>query len=584
MSDNNNDQKVVRKVPNKPGVRIGKPRKITASSMMSRYASCGPGGFGGMGGLGMGSVLGGMGGGVAMGTGGNMYSPELSTDFLQLGQSLDEMRQYYRFFYDNDPFVRQAIDVHTELPLSKVRFGQVVADNRDLAARAKRFCMKWAKRVDLHQRLMEIVHEYHKIGEVFIWVEDTTPDPPDEFYDIEYGKDSLYGDVVEVGRKFKQDEATQKAYAEWVQKNYKGWTKIRILPPEQVHLETFPSTDEVVVQLIIDSRTKHYVEQAKGGDPDAQRIVNSMAPEIVQAAAGDGKVTLNTDPDKGSFVVYLARKRSSYEHRGKSILQSCIRTLVYRDKLRQAQTSIASRNMTPTRVIWAENLNPAEMAELRAQVDLSLQDPDFSVIANYQINWEEMSSNGRLLELSGEYDLTDRQLYAGLGTTESLLSGESSYSGDRIKVEVINTRYMLLRELLIDLVEDKFLKPMCFRMGFSEEDEDGDLRILHPTLSFTRLGIKDNDSVFDQLFNLYQKGSLDVWTIFEMLNLDGNVIEERLKKDAFTLNDPNFNEALRSIYSRAGDEIAENSNAAEKIAQVLKLAYTKPPSDAGRFG
>ena len=44
-----------------------------------------------------------------------------STDFLELPQSLDEQRNYYRFFYRSDPFVGQAIDLHTELPLSKLR-------------------------------------------------------------------------------------------------------------------------------------------------------------------------------------------------------------------------------------------------------------------------------------------------------------------------------------------------------------------------------------------------------------------------------------------------------------------------------
>jgi hypothetical protein len=34
---------------------------------------------------------------------GNFYSPELSTDFLEMPETLEERRQYYRFFYDNEP-------------------------------------------------------------------------------------------------------------------------------------------------------------------------------------------------------------------------------------------------------------------------------------------------------------------------------------------------------------------------------------------------------------------------------------------------------------------------------------------------
>jgi hypothetical protein len=114
-------------------------------------------------------------------------------------------------------------------------------------------------------------------------------------------------------------------------------------------------------------------------------------------------------------------------------------------------------------------MDAADVENLREQVDMALQDPDYSIIANFQINWEEMGADQRLLDLSGEYDLTNSQLYSGLGVTEGLLSGESSYSGDRINLEVINTRYMLLREQIQEMVENHFFKPMCARMGFIEE-------------------------------------------------------------------------------------------------------------------
>lgn len=569
---------VVATVPSRKNVTVGKPRRLVVSSMLSKYGSLGGGSnfFGG------GSFGGRGGGNTVFGRGGNFYSPELSTDFLELAQSVDEMRQYFRFFYDNDPFVGQAIDVHTELPVSKIRFGWPAAKDQKLARKAKVFCEKWADRVGLLHRILEMVHEYHKIGEAFVWAEDPSPDLPDEFYNIESTVD-MFGQAIEV-KTLKEDEETRQKHVEWVRKNYKGWSKIRILPPDQISIDSFSFTDEVLINLVIDSKTKSLVEEADKGDPNASRVVDSMPDDIVDAARGDGKLTLNTDPYAGSFISYLARKRSPYESRGRSILQRCLRVLVYRDKLRQAQTSIASRNMTPTRIVWSEGADPADIDALRAQVDLSLMDPDHSIVANYEIHWEEMSSNGRLLDLSSEYDMTDRQLYAGLGVTESLLSGESSYSGDRINLEVINNRYLLLREILQNFVEENLLKPMCHRMGFVEVDEYGDENIIYPSFSFTRLGIRDNDSTFDHLFNLYQKGSIDIWTILDFLNIDGTLVEERLFNDVGTLRDPNFNEVLRGAYSRIGDDLAEFSDFATKIAKYLKLNYNKPEEDdGGRF-
>lgn len=610
-SKKNEDERVVGGIPARAAqgvpsapLQVGKPQRVVMGSMRSRAgkqssfrdrvaASCGPSGFSGGGGgvLGGGSGLGGGGSGggiggnfgagaVAQASGGNFYSPELSTDFLELPQSLNEQWNYYRFFYNNEPFVGQAIDLHTELPLSKVRLQLPKAKSRKMAEDALRFCEKWANRIGLLQRLIEIIHDYHLIGEVYIFCEDANEDMPEEITKHVVRQVEEDGSLTEALVPY--EDATDRAVA-WLSKNYKGWTNIRIFPPENIHIETYPFTDEALIQLIPDSKTRHLIGMADQGDTNAQRVVKSMDETIVNAVRGGENITLNTDPDAGSFIYYMANKKSQYEPRGHSILQRCLRTLVFFDKIRQAQTSIASRHMTPVRLVYAEDMSEANVEALRDQIDLALQDPDYSIVTNFQVTWEEMNSNGRLLELSGEYDMVSRQLYAGLGVTEALLSGESSYSGDRINLEVINTRYMLLRENIQKLVEEKFFKPMCRRMGFLEEDEDGQLEVVYPKLSFTRLALRDNQDTFDALFQLYAKGSLDVETILDLLNIDPTTVYERLKKDFATFNDPQFNEILRSMYSRAGDELVQNSDLVAKVAEQLGLDYKKPAADAPRF-
>lgn len=561
MSEETDDKKVVGKVKNKPKVQVGRPRKIATTSAMKR--------------LGYGSVS-----TNQLGSGGNFYSPELSTDFLELPQSLDEQRNYYRFFYKSDPFVGQAIDLHTELPLSKIRLGMPKAKDRELAQQALDFCQNWSKKIGLLHRLIEIVHDYYLVGEVNIFVEDDSPDMPQDITHELVRSMSKDGKPVEEW--LEREDATERA-VRWTKKNFHGWSAVRVLPPEQIHMESFPFTNEKIVELVPDSKTKDVIEKASMGDPQAERIVKSMPNDVVEAIRNGQNIPLNTDPDAGSFVYYMSRKKSQYEPRGHSILERCIRTLVYRDKLRQAQTSIASRHMTPFRLVYAEDMDEHDTDALRDQVDLALQDPDYTIVTNFQVTWEEMGADQRLLELSSEYDLTDRQLYAGLGVTESLLSGESSYSGDRINLEVINTRYMLLREVLQDFIEEYVFKPMCKRMGFIEENEDGSEKILYPTLSFTRLGLRDNSETFDALFNLYQKGSLDIDVILELLNIDPVSTRIKLERDLWSINDPTFNEMVRSIYNDAAQKLAENSDVIEIIADKLGLSYTEPEEGGGRF-
>jgi hypothetical protein len=536
----------------------------------------GGGGFSGGGGGGVGSV-----GGTVDASSGNFYSPELSTDFLELPQSLNEQWNYYRFFYNNEPFVGQAIDLHTELPLSKVRLGRPKAKNLKMAQASLRFCEKWVEKIGLLQRLIEIVHDYYLIGEVYIFCEDGNPEPPRELREKPIRRVERDNTLTETW--VEREDANERTI-EWQKKNFTGWTKIRILPPEQVHIQTFPFTDEVIIELIPDAKTRHVLEMAEQGDRNAQRIASSMDPTVVEALRRGDNIPLSTEPDGGSFVHYMANKKSQYEPRGHSILQRCLRTLVYFDKLRQAQTSIASRHMTPIRLVYAEDMDEADTEALRDQIDLALTDPDYSIVTNFQVTWEEMNSNGRLLELTGEYDLVARQLYAGLGVTEALLNGESSYSGDRINLEVINTRYMLLRENVQRLVEQYFFKPMCKRMGFIEEDEDGQMQVIYPRLSFTRLALRDNQDTFDALFQLYQKGSLDIETILDLLNIDAVLVKERLQRDFATFQDAQFNEVLRSAYGRTGDQLVEGSNLVAQVAETLGLDYAKPEEPGmGRF-
>jgi len=516
-------------------------------------------------------------GSTTTGSGGNFYSPELSTDFLELPQSKDEQRAYYRHFYDYDPFVGQALDQHEELPLSKLRLQKPLTKNKEMGKKAMRFCEKWADRVDLLSRLMSIVHEFTLIGEVWVYCEDTSPDMPDDVRCKLYREITSDGDLVE---KLEEYDDADEREVNWLKKNYKGWSAVRCLPPEQIHQESFGFTDSRLIELVPDAKTRSLIERADQGDVQSQRIVETISPEIVEAIRESRSIPLNTDPDAGSFVHYIARKKSDYEENGKSILQRCLHMLVFRDKVRQALTSIASRHMTPYRLVYAEDMNEDQTEELREQVDMALMDPDYSIITNFQVNWEEIGADQRLPDWSWVWEFTDRQMYAGLGVTESLLSGESSYSGDRINLEVINTRYMLMRLMLQNLVEKQFFTPMCKRMGFVEEDEDGDMIVITPRLSFTRLALRDNSDTFDQLYNLYTKGSLSIDTIYDVLNLDPDTEHEKLAGEVLTIKDSTFNEALRGALSAAGNSVAEQSNLVEKLCEILGLEF-KPPEEEG---
>lgn len=532
----------------------------------------------------------------------SFFSPQLSTDFLELPQSLREKREIYRHFYNTDPIVGQAIDLHTELPLSKVRLGAPKPRKAPAAFESPESYGKYilwyfeamCKRIKLFQRLITAVHHYWLDGSVFIFAEDSTVDVPQNigyeqkivdthsFIREEDGEAIEEPEYAWVERQDREDQ--ELAY---YQKHYKGWDRIILLPIDQVKVTTYSFTDKVRVELIPSDRDRALIEQAKlGNDPVAEEMVNEIPEEVREYIAAGRLIPLGTEADEGSFCYHLAGRRGAGEELGQSILDRCLRTLYYREKLRQAQTQIASRAMTPKRIVWAEDISETDVEDLREQVDLSLVDPDYSIVANYEVHWEEMGSKDRLLDLSTEYEITDKQLHAGLGVTESLLSGETLYSGDRLKLEVINTRYMFLREILQEYVEEHLFKPVARRKGFVEKNEWGEEVVLYPRLSFTRLPLRDSQDTYDALFNLYQKGSISVDLILEMFNIDPDDTRVKLEKDMFTVNDATFNEVVRAIYSAVGQKIADETDIAQKITKYLGLK-PKPPEGGGednRFG
>ncbi len=527
----------------------------------------------------------------------SFFSPQLSTDFLELPQSLREKREIYRHFYNSDPLVGQSIDLHTELPLSKVRLGsprpRTYPKGFESAESYGKYILwffeTWAKKARLFHHLITAVHHYWLDGSIFIFAEDSTVDVPQ---DVGYEQRQIgTRSVVDEDGNAKEEpevswvEKTDREEQElaYYQRHYKGWDKLIILPIDQVKVTTYSFTDKVRIELIPSDRDRALIEQAKiGNDPIAEEMVEEIPAEVRDYISSGRLIPLGTDPEEGSFCYHLAGRKGAGEELGQSILDRCLRLLYYKEKLRQAQTQIASRAMTPKRIVWAEDISLADLEELREQVDLSLVDPDYSITANYEVHWEEMGSKDRLLDLSGEYELVNKELYSGLGVTESLLSGETLYSGDRLKLEVINTRYLFLREILQEFVEEYLFKPVAKRKGFVEKNEWGEEEVLYPRLSFTRLPLRDSQDTFDALLNLYQKGSLSIDVILELFNIDPMDTKAKLERDRYTVNDAMFNEVFRGVYAGVTEKLVEGTDVVEKITSGMGLKQKSKPQD-GRF-
>lgn len=562
---------------------------LTEKEKAVRYNKIGN--FGGGGDMG-GGYGGSYGANTSVSSQGSFFSPQLSTDFLELPQSPRERREVYLHYYRADAGVAQAIDLLTELPLSKIRLAKPKPSScptgfespSDYGDYILYFYNKMCKKLKLLQRLLMIAHHTFLDGSVFPFCEDSDVEVPRELTHKKVTKKQAFleDDGTPVTRTVVEEEpysdAEDKALA-YKQKHYKGWAKLLVLPFDQVKMTSFSFTDEVRIELIPSERDRQVVELAKQGDPVALEMYEAI-PEEVRMHLDEGNlIPLGTDPYQGSFVYHFSNRKNAGEDFGHSLLDRNLRNLTLREKLRQAQTQIASRAMTPRRLVWGENLSEDDVENLREQVDMALVDPDYSIVTNFEVHWEEMSSRDRLLDLSSEYEQSDKYLMMGFGVTESLMTGESLFSGDRIKLEVLNNRFLLFRELIQEYVEEYIFRPVARKKGFVEKNKWGEEEEIFPSLSFTRLALKDNQDLFDALFNLYQKGSIDVGVILELFNIDPDSTREKIERDMFTVNDSAFNEALRGAYGEVGRALAEKTDLTERIAKYLRLKMAATPEE-----
>ena len=536
----------------------------------------------------------------------NFYSPQLSTDFLELPQSEREKRELLRFWYSTHPIIGAGIDFHTDVPMSKIRLsapkGKDITRNKQILHFFERMC----RRLRLFQVLYDVTHEYWLHGNVFIFCEDhdLTGEMPENLMPDSQSPDGVRPEEQDTGEE--QEESSEelseelseesseddvknersRAIQKFVEGKYEGWQRLQILPPEQVKLEIFQYTNRVQMELIPSEKDRLAVLKAQEqNDTEAQKIAEGIPEQIRENLLSGQPIPLNTTPYDdflcSSFCFHLAHKRSPYDDRGVSILERCLRTLLYQDKLRQAQTSIASRAMTPKRIIWGDKMSQPDVDDLRDQIDQALVDPDFTIITNFEVHWDEVGARDRLLDLSTEYDITNKLLFIGLRITESMLTGESTYSGERIHLDVMNTMYLLYRETLADFVEQSLFAPVAEKKGFWEEDEYGNKNLLFPKLQFTRLALRDNTEMQDFMFNLYQKGSMPIDYIYELLNIDSEDAHILLKRDLMTPKDATFNEIIRSLYTQIGTDLASKTDAMKKVADNMGLTVTE---EGDRFG
>lgn len=468
------------------------------------------------------------------------YHPDFEPSSLILPKDRIEINSWCNYFYKYDALVATAIDMHSELPLSKIRLDLPNIKNKKKANRILEHYVDMIGNtgIDLFNKLLMMGVEYYKIGNVFPWA---------------------------------QMNASSTA-----------WEKLTCLNPDYIRLEKLSLTDSVSANLVPDDRLRHIVH-AGPYDEKTGLLYQTLSDDVIQRVQMGKEVPLPTDPNEGSHVAHLARKLADYVDWGTSIIERNFKTLVYKDRLRQSQDAIAARHLTPKHLVWAELASKADVNEIRAQVEDAMMNPDSAIITNYQLHWDLIGTGSSLMQLGTEREWITEDLLIGLMINKNVLLGEGTFASGQTVLEVLNQRYAIFREVLEGYIERNLFLPIARNNDFIEirEGVNGpEEQYIYPKVRWNRLNLTDDTQHKQMLAQAVDSGKVDVGTWLEFFGLNADTIAERLKANEDTVLDPSYNELRRSIMMEVGRSLGPS------VAKVYADAYgleMEDPSGGGGF-
>lgn len=434
------------------------------------------------------------------------YQPLFQSTNLLLPRDRRERNEWCRHFYRTEPIVATALDLHTEFPISDLN--NVCSDPY-----IKKFFDYLAfEKLDMVNLLLEIGLEYWKLGDVF-----------------PFGQ-------------FNESEGL--------------WEGFTLLNPDYVNVNASIFAKEQQIELIPDDQVTNII----AGGPSGQfGDLYRQFPEDIVIAVKQGK---NISLDS-RLVSHIAHKASPYESWGLPLMMRCFKTLIYKDKLRQAQDAIANRHIMPLRV--AKIGTPGEPMPSQDDIDAfrdilaeGEDDPNFFLVYHYGLSFDYVGSTGKILPLNTEFDFIQNELMTGLGITQAMLNGDgSTYSTAQVGAEALARRYASYRLRLESWIRKKVYRPISEVQGFYKPKNgtiaiknmspreirravsNKEMELIVPKLLWQQQDLTSNQTAMNFIQSLRDKGLVSMTTVLPLLSLDPETEKRNLENERGTVFDEN---------------------------------------------
>lgn len=349
-----------------------------------------------------------------------MFDPIL---FLFPKDRIDEINKRLRHYYETDPIVGSAIDLHSSIPLSDYYLECENRDNQD-------YWNEHKDRTGQPEYLRCLLHDYWLCGEGIglpIWDE----------YNMEFSHYNQY-------------------------------------PPENVDIVQSYVTPRKYFMLKPDPKLSEKIKSQATLDEALKKM---MDPAYVQSLEENKSFLLGSDEK----VMYLARNTTKYRARGISILSRALKDLLYKDKLRLLQLTFVDRHMFPIKIFklgsesrgWIPNKK--HFQRLDALLKQASNDPDFNILYHFGLTVDYVGTKDKIWNLTPEFDWVEKQVMAALFVNEEIVhGGMPSAVRDTVNMRTLMVRYMDVREKIERMMTTHIFLPTARARGMYRQGRKAD--------------------------------------------------------------------------------------------------------------
>lgn len=450
-----------------------------------------------------------------------VYSPLWLNSNMNLPRDRATINAWCRSFYALEPFVQNAINLHSTYPISRLN---IKCANK----KVEKFFNEMIEEIDLMNTCVQVAQEFWLLGEAFV-------------------------------------------YAELDERNAK-WSRLIIQNPDYVVVKRSVIANEPLIMLRPDDNLRRIVFSNRPSDIEQKKQLNDTIVEHIKRG--------ENIPLDNFYVSHLARRISPYEVRGTGLPVCCFRQLMLFDKLRESKFAQSDNMINPLTLvkIGSADYKPtfADLESWRNVFEEAQYDKDFKIFTHEGVAVERVGYNQGIFDISNDITQLLKEVFMGLMVPQVIMEGggDVSYANGGISLDVLRQRYMQFRNMMGTWLRKKIFAPIA-KLNEFYEYEEGEKKLIIPEVDWNHMSLFDTSDYVNVLVQLSgEQKKVSQQTLYRSLGLEYEEERRKIRKE-------DISDAIRKKELMSLDRMALNElRAITEEDEIPEITETPLPGQS----